>query len=307
VKLKKLIPTDRPSVNAIPVYQEQYNKLWYDIFEGGGNMEISSLEVSGNVQIDGNLNVDGTLTANGGTITIGDGATDNLVLNADVNSHVIPNTTNTYDLGSSGQVWRTLYGTTVKLGNGSAAAPSHTFGGQVDMGMYLASASELAFSTAGVFRGRFSATGGLEVASPGITNTAVSASRVIKKPSGTTVAANSGTTLTADMMLSGYVMVTGTTGSLELDTVANLTSALGTSPEGTTFDFTLNTLGATPMTAGNTVTLTAPANCTFMKQFNTTDAATDFVAVVTATAGVHLGTFRVTYDTATTIVVQRIG
>lgn len=196
--------------------------------------------------------------------------------------------------------------TTVKLGNGSAAAPSFTFSGQTDMGMYLSSATELAFATAGSFRMRVSANG-LEVASPGIANTSVSALRVIKKPSGTTVVANTGTTLTSAMMLSGYVEVTGTTGSLALDSVANLTAALGTSTAGTSFEFTLNTIGATPMTAGNTVTITAPANCKFMKQFNTTDVGTDFLAVVTATAGVHLGTFRITYDTATTIVVQRIG
>jgi hypothetical protein len=108
-------------------------------------------------------------------------------------------------------------------------------------------------------------------------------------------------------MLSGYVEVTGTTGSLVLDSVANLTTALGTSPAGTTFDFTLNTKGATPMTATNVVTLTAPASCIFMKQFNTTDVATAFIPTVTATDGIHVGTFRVTYQTATTIVVQRIG
>ena len=129
----------------------------------------------------------------------------------------------------------------------------------------------------------------------------------IVRPTATTVAANTGTTLTAAMMLSGYVMVTGTTGSLALDSVANLTTALGTSPEGTSFEFTLNTMGATPMTAGNVLTLTAPASCVFRKQFNTTDAATVFVATVTATAGVHIGTYRVTYDTATTISVTRIG
>ena len=34
-----------------------------------------------------------------GNITIGDANTDNLVINADVNSHIIPNIDDTYDLG----------------------------------------------------------------------------------------------------------------------------------------------------------------------------------------------------------------
>ena len=44
-----------------------------------------------------------------GNITIGDANTDNLVINADVNSNIIPNTDDTYDLGSSSQQWRDLY------------------------------------------------------------------------------------------------------------------------------------------------------------------------------------------------------
>ncbi len=131
---------------------------------------------------------------------------------------------------------------------------------------------------------------------------------LIKKPSGTTVAANTGTTLTAAMMLSGYVEVTGTTGSLALDTIANVTTALGITPTpGLSFEFTLNTKGATPMTSTNVVTLTAPASTIFMKQFNTTDVGTAFIATVTATDGIHVGTFRYTFQTATSAVVQRIG
>ena len=185
--------------------------------------------------------------------------------------------------------------TYVTSGDGSVALPAIGPVSDPDSGLYVIGANNLgiALNGAKVLDMR---TTGLEVIG-----------RVVKRPGGTTVAANSGVTLTAAMLLSGYVMVTGTTGSLALDSVANITTALGTSPEGTTFDFTLNTMGATPMTAANVVTITAPASCKFMKQFNTTDVATDFIATVTATAGIHLGTFRVTYDTATTIVVQRIG
>jgi len=66
-------------------------------------------DISGNLGIGGNLTVTGTTTFNGGTMTLGDAATDNVVFGADVNSSIIPNTDNTYDLGSSGQEWKDIY------------------------------------------------------------------------------------------------------------------------------------------------------------------------------------------------------
>jgi len=66
-------------------------------------------DISGNLGIGGNLTVTGTTTFNGGTMTLGDAATDNVVFGADVNSSIIPNTDNTYDLGSSSQEWRDIY------------------------------------------------------------------------------------------------------------------------------------------------------------------------------------------------------
>ena len=66
-------------------------------------------DISGNLGVGGNLTVTGTTTFNGGTITMGDAATDNVVFGADVNSSIIPNTDDTYDLGSSSQEWRDLY------------------------------------------------------------------------------------------------------------------------------------------------------------------------------------------------------
>jgi len=80
-----------------------------------GELDAATLDISGNADIDGNLDVGGNLTVtgtttfNGGTLTLGDAATDNVVFGADVNSSIIPNTDDTYDLGSSGQEWRDLY------------------------------------------------------------------------------------------------------------------------------------------------------------------------------------------------------
>ena len=66
-------------------------------------------DISGNLGIGGNLTVTGTTTFNGGTITMGDATTDNVVFGADVDSSIIPDDDNTYDLGSSSQEWRDIY------------------------------------------------------------------------------------------------------------------------------------------------------------------------------------------------------
>jgi cytoskeletal protein CcmA (bactofilin family) len=68
-----------------------------------------TITTTGNVDVGGNLTVTGTTTFNGGTITMGDAATDNVVFGADVDSNIIPDDDNTYDLGSSTQEWKDLY------------------------------------------------------------------------------------------------------------------------------------------------------------------------------------------------------
>ena len=72
----------------------------------------SNLQVTQNVQIDGTLTVDGIAmlrAGSSGSITMGDSNTDNVVFAADVNSGFIPNFTDTYDLGTALQRWRTLH------------------------------------------------------------------------------------------------------------------------------------------------------------------------------------------------------
>ncbi|MDB4730470.1 tail fiber domain-containing protein [Akkermansiaceae bacterium] len=73
------------------------------------NAYIDSITTTGNVAVGGNLTVTGTTTFNGGTITMGDAATDNVVFGADIDSNIIPDDDDSYDLGSSSQEWRDLY------------------------------------------------------------------------------------------------------------------------------------------------------------------------------------------------------
>jgi len=74
---------------------------------GTGTVEVhSDMNVTGNIHATGNITADGD-------ITIGDANTDTIILNAEVASNIIPDATNTYNLGSDpstggkewGDVW----------------------------------------------------------------------------------------------------------------------------------------------------------------------------------------------------------
>ena len=66
-------------------------------------------DISGNLAVGGNLTVTGTTTFNGGTLTLGDSSSDNVVFGADVDSSIIPDDDDTYDLGSASQQWRNIF------------------------------------------------------------------------------------------------------------------------------------------------------------------------------------------------------
>jgi len=60
---------------------------------------VTDLDASGDVTI-------------GGNITIGDATTDSININADLNSNLIPNTHNTFDIGSTTKYYRDVFATT---------------------------------------------------------------------------------------------------------------------------------------------------------------------------------------------------
>lgn len=74
----------------------------------------SSLTADGNVHVGGNLNVVGTATISGGTVQLGDAPTDNVIFGADVQSNVLPDATDYYNLGSAGQRWNEGHVKTIK-------------------------------------------------------------------------------------------------------------------------------------------------------------------------------------------------
>jgi hypothetical protein len=144
---------------------------------------------------------------------------------------------------------------------------------------------------------------------PGVASSTTVASIVIqgsnsvKKPVATSTVATSGTALGIDLV-NGYLAVTGATGNVQLPTAAQITTAIGATPAGTTFDFIVNTSG---MTAANVATLVVGANMVTAKQTGAGDSATDQLLTVTNSTALKVGVFRITFDTATTVVLFRIG
>ena len=70
------------------------------------------VNVAGDISASGNIHAVGNITfegGSGGTITLGSAADDNVVFSGDVNSNIVPNTDNTFDLGSTAQQWRDIY------------------------------------------------------------------------------------------------------------------------------------------------------------------------------------------------------
>jgi hypothetical protein len=71
-----------------------------------------TVEIFADTNVYGNIHATGSITADG-DITIGDANTDNIVFNADINSNIIPNTDNTFTLGSSSKRWADIWVDTI--------------------------------------------------------------------------------------------------------------------------------------------------------------------------------------------------
>lgn len=69
----------------------------------------SSVYIGGDLQVAGISTFIGNVTFTGGTIGLGDSPLDNIVFTGDVNSSIIPNTDNAFDLGNFIQKWRNIY------------------------------------------------------------------------------------------------------------------------------------------------------------------------------------------------------
>lgn len=96
------LDTTQTSINVVNANAETVN------FAGDATA-LSIGASTGTTTINNNLVVVGTTAFNGGTIELGDGDADNVVFGADVNSNVIPNIDDTYDLGTATKEWKDIF------------------------------------------------------------------------------------------------------------------------------------------------------------------------------------------------------
>jgi hypothetical protein len=74
-------------------------------FRPNGTGEV---HVHSNMNVTGNIHTTGNITADG-DITIGDANTDNIILNAEIASNIIPDQSDTYKLGEAGKIWNDVW------------------------------------------------------------------------------------------------------------------------------------------------------------------------------------------------------
>ena len=108
------------SDNSISTYRSNAN---IDIVPNG----TGTVEVLSNLEVLANLHATGSITADG-SVTIGDNANDSITLNADIATDIIPDQTQTYDLGRQGKRWKDFY-TNLVNGSGIVAAELIATGG----------------------------------------------------------------------------------------------------------------------------------------------------------------------------------
>ena len=120
---------------------------------------------------------------------------------------------------------------------------------------------------------------------------------VVKKPLSS--AHETGDTVTGVELVNGLLTVTQGTGFLTLPDTADITTAIGSTPAGTEFDFTVNAVG---MTATNVVTLVVGASMSVV----TTPIVTGSDVLTVAQDVQVVGKFKIIFDSATTCKLFRI-
>jgi hypothetical protein len=112
--------------NKLTVDSIEINDNTISTTESNANLEIDAngtgtIELLADTNVTGNLHATGNITANG-NITLGDADTDNITLNAEIASDIIPDVNNTYNLGSTDKRWDNIWSTTVNATNVNASA-----------------------------------------------------------------------------------------------------------------------------------------------------------------------------------------
>lgn len=93
-----------------------------------GNALTDTVTVAGDATFNRDVTITRNLTVNG-TINLGDADTDNIIFGADVDSHILPDDNDTFNLGSSSKNWDTLFASRVELSSHAAVGGNLTVTG----------------------------------------------------------------------------------------------------------------------------------------------------------------------------------
>ena len=114
-----LIQNTGGTENYIRAYNDGSVELYHGMAGGGSSKKVETIStgatvfgeliVSGDVRVGGALTVIGQTTFTGGTLTLGDADTDNVVFNADIDSSFIPDDDDTYSIGTATQQWKDIH------------------------------------------------------------------------------------------------------------------------------------------------------------------------------------------------------
>jgi len=238
---------------------------------GAGVISIptNNLEVANNVTISGNVDIAGDLTL-GGNIIIGNATTDSITVAADFEGNLVPNASNTYDLGSNTKRWRNLFVGSADFENLTAdiMSANEYFGGPINTDdiriagnriSTTASNANLELIVSGTgeidLLDNTNVTGVLDV-SDSLTVTYSITSETLDVNTSATIA-----TLQVEDLTSGRVVLAGTSGEIEdnanltfdgtLLTVTGNTTVTGTLDVDT--DATIATLQVEDLTSGRVV------------------------------------------------------
>lgn len=209
---------------------------------------FTTISTTSDVNVGGNLVVTGTTTFNGGTLTLGDAPTDNVVFGADVNSSIVPNTDATYNLGSVSQQWNNLYVTGTASIDTLAVDENATVTGTLG----ITGATTMTTATADGLQSK--AIGNVTPGSGAFTTLTASGVTTVTSGTASTSTSSGALVITGGLGVSGAIYA----GSLQGTPIGSTSASTGAFTTGT-FSSTLGVTGATTLTTATTGGLQATA------------------------------------------------
>lgn len=105
---------DELEIDLVKIDANNITTLSNELIISAGSVN-DRVRITRDVRVEGNLHATGNITADG-SLTFGDSNTDNIVFNADVNSDIVPDVDDTYNLGSLSKSWKEIYVDDMRLG-----------------------------------------------------------------------------------------------------------------------------------------------------------------------------------------------